>query len=346
MRIIDSVRVYHYRLPLIHPVFWWGVPYSFRSGLLICLRDGEFEGWGEIAPLPGFSQESLSEARNQTVCLAKEICKSSLQSHDLESLTLLPSVQFGYELANFNLNADSSGQPLFVADSISCCKLISDQNSSQIDSIRYLAKHGYQAVKIKVGRRTLNEDLDLLHMICKENPQIEVRVDANRAWGLKTAMNFLHATKHLDIGYIEEPLKDKSRLIEFAHSSHIPLALDETLREPEAELFRPLADVLVYKPTLSGGITSIIKEIHQSQTGHPRYVISSSYESGVGMLGLIELARTIPQEIHGLGTYGAFKHDVTQEQLPLLGPNLYSEKRFIKQSDLDMNSLELIYQVR
>ena len=64
---------------------------------------------------------------------------------------------------------------------------------------------------------------------------------------------------HLALDYIEEPLKDKTQLAAFARSSHVPLALDETLREPEAERYCKFADVYVLKPTLSGGMTGTIE---------------------------------------------------------------------------------------
>ncbi|NGX50272.1 MAG: o-succinylbenzoate synthase [Chlamydiae bacterium] len=58
-----------------------------REGFLLRLRDGEREGWGEIAPLPGFSRESLDEA---------------FEDFQKESY-LLPSVQFGYQSALLDL---------------------------------------------------------------------------------------------------------------------------------------------------------------------------------------------------------------------------------------------------
>lgn len=58
-----------------------------REGFLLCLQDRKREGWGEIAPLPGFSLESLEEALD-----------------DLRTKTYsLPSVQFGYHTTLLDL---------------------------------------------------------------------------------------------------------------------------------------------------------------------------------------------------------------------------------------------------
>jgi len=57
---------------------------KMREGFLLRLQDqSKKEGWGEIAPLPGFSRESLNEAFDD---FQKKTCT-------------LPSVQFGYQSA-------------------------------------------------------------------------------------------------------------------------------------------------------------------------------------------------------------------------------------------------------
>ena len=63
--------LYHYSLP-----FRGG---GLREGFLLHLREQGEEGWGEIAPLPGFSRESLEEA-------FEDFCTYRYT---------LPSVQFG-----------------------------------------------------------------------------------------------------------------------------------------------------------------------------------------------------------------------------------------------------------
>ena len=57
--------------------------------------------------------------------------------------------------------------------------------------------HDYQAVKIKVGRQALDKDLEFVHSVYSENPDIDVRIDANQAWTLQTAQAFLDATRAL-----------------------------------------------------------------------------------------------------------------------------------------------------
>ena len=337
MCVIDSVDIYQYRLPLVHPVKWKNQFCTNRQGLLVCIRGGHSEGWGDIAPLPGFSKESFSEAQSQATTLTKLLPDTSIESLDFGAPNLCPSVRFGFELAQFNLNAAIRNQSETELASVTCCRLLNRQGHGSRESMTDL--HGYQAVKIKVGRHTLDEDLEFVHSVYREYPDINVRIDANRAWTLQIAQTFLDATRDLAFDYIEEPLKDKSQLAAFARASHVPLALDETLREPEAERYCKFADVYVLKPTLSGGMTGTIERIRQAQADHIRCIISSSYESGIGMLGLVELAGSVPGEVHGLDTYNQFERDVLVDPLPLNRPKLQFDRHPIKKTDLDLSIL-------
>lgn len=341
MRIIDSVDLYRYQLPLTHPIMWKNQLCSHRDGLLVCFRSGYDEGWGDIAPLSGFSQESFPEAQSQATALAKLLPDTPIESLGFGDSNLCPSVRFGFDLAQFNLNAAIRYQSEAELPPVACCRLLNRQNHENLESLD--THHGYQAVKIKVGRQTLDEDLEFVHSVCRENPDIDVRIDANRAWTLQIAQEFLDSIRHLALDYIEEPLKNPADLAAFARSSHVPLALDETLRELGAERYRKFADVYVLKPTLSGGMTGTIERIKQVQTDQIRCVISSSYESGIGMLGLLELARAIPGETHGLDTYNLFERDVLIDPLPLNRSVLQLNRSLIKKSDIDLSLMEEIF---
>ena len=54
-----QVTLYRYSLPMDAGVILRNQRLKTRDGLIVCLREGEQEGWGEIAPLPEFSHETL-----------------------------------------------------------------------------------------------------------------------------------------------------------------------------------------------------------------------------------------------------------------------------------------------
>ena len=58
--------LYRYRLPFTRPLTLGSLTLDHREGLLLKLSgDDGSEGWGETAPLPGFSMESQDEAASQ-----------------------------------------------------------------------------------------------------------------------------------------------------------------------------------------------------------------------------------------------------------------------------------------
>ena len=72
MRIIDF-EIYRYTLPLAQPLLLEGNEERSREGNLLFLRgEDHLTGVGEIAPLPGFSAESLKETEKQLLFLRPE----------------------------------------------------------------------------------------------------------------------------------------------------------------------------------------------------------------------------------------------------------------------------------
>ena len=345
MTVIDSVNIYRYKLRLTSPIAWDRQTRTHRRGLLVCLGHGDDSGWGDIAPLPGFSAESLTEAQAWAEVFAREILESPLGTLDLSAIKIPPSVRFGFELALCNLDTATSKQSQQEASAVACCGLIGHENNQQFYLAHSLVSSDYRAVKLKLGRQSLEEDLNTVHTICGKYPELEVRVDANRSWSIKTAKEFVQATQNLRLDYLEEPLKDKTELMELARNCIIPIALDETLRGKDAKKYQKVADVRVLKPTLAGGIYTTLAQIEQAVQENARCIISSSYESGVGMLGLIELARKLPEEIHGLDTYKVFERDVFRVPLQLSGPRLQPEES-VENRDLDQSILHRVWHAK
>ena len=66
---------------------------------------------------------------------------------------------------------------------------------------------GFRLLKVKIGK-SLEEDLDRLHKIREKiGRQIPIRVDANQGYSRHEYMEFIQRTQHLDLEFIEQPLK-------------------------------------------------------------------------------------------------------------------------------------------
>jgi O-succinylbenzoate synthase len=152
----------------------------------------------------------------------------------------------------------------------------------------------------------------------------KIRLDANRAWTLEEAVEFGNEVRGLNIEYIEEPLRDPRELEVFHRRTGLMFAWDESLLEltgmPDGALPEGLAAVIL-KPAILGGVGVIQSWIRAAEERKIDWVVTSCFESGVG---LRNLARTCwlngaGTRAMGLATADYFERDV-------LVPALSSER--------------------
>jgi O-succinylbenzoate synthase len=352
--------LYRYSLPLRGHLALGGVTLRRREGLLLRLSgDDGSEGWGESAPLPGFSKESLDEAALQLRRLAEALIgrevtddwidRDGAKSRELERTAPAPSVRFGLEMAVWNLCATSSGKtfPELVTPQPRAKVPVNGLLSGTLDRIledaRRMRNAGYEAVKLKVGMKTVVEDIRLVRALVEElGNVISVRLDANRAWGYEEAARFVRGAPRFE--YIEEPLADPARLPELAEELGVPVALDESLvgMEPDELGEHHYARAIVLKPMLLGGISRALRMAERALRLGMTPVVSSSYESGVGTAALVALAagigeRPIPS---GLDTYRALAEDVLETPLALPAPRVDVGEMAIASRTVDVGKLQ------
>ncbi|HEX5974042.1 MAG TPA: o-succinylbenzoate synthase, partial [Rubrobacteraceae bacterium] len=312
-----------------------------REGLLLKLSgDDGSEGWGETAPLPGFSMESQDEAASQLRKLAgsmmgREVEEAWVDPYGGFALALdrvAPSVRFGLELAVWNLYGALSGRtlPELVAPAprvvVPVNGLLAGSPAEVLAEARGMRDAGYRSVKLKVGTRTVAEDVALVSALGEEpGGDISLRLDANRAWDYEEAAEFVDGTAGVRFEYVEEPLADPWRLSELVREFGVPVALDESLVGMESEkVEETFAVAFVLKPTLLGGISRTLRMAERARRLGETPVISSAYESGVGTAALVALAagigdRPVPA---GLDTYRAMAEDVLKTPLDLPAPEV------------------------
>jgi O-succinylbenzoate synthase len=336
--------LHRYNLRLSEPLALKGTVLRYREGLLLeLIGEGHTVGWGEASPLPGFSREDLDEVARQLRDLAssmvgREVTGDLLDpeaslARELDAMGLAPSVRFGFELALWNLYAASRGRslPELVAPhpntTVPVNALISDSPNGALEEARRARAAGYETVKLKVGGRAVEEDVELVHALNEElGDTVALRLDANRAWNLEEAEIFARSTVDLRFEYVEEPLADSAQLPSFARTCSVPVALDEALAgmEPKALGEHGYARAVVLKPTLLGGISRTLRFADVASRLGMKPVISSAYETGIGTEALISLAAGVGGEEvpAGLDTYRRLAEDVLRPRLDLPAPRV------------------------
>lgn len=202
-------RLYRYRLPLKNG--------SNREGLILQINSG----YGDIAPLPGFSKETLDEAMEEAVRLLPQFP---------HALPTLPSVQFA----------------LFCA--LKPFPKIGSIRANSLDT----HKSGFESIKLKVGSLSLHEAIERIRQIPR---RIKIRLDFNRRWPLDRLLALASHYSPDDFEYWEEPASSFSDLLSLSKMTEFPLAVDESIpTTPYWEI--PTLKALVVKPTLLGHVPS------------------------------------------------------------------------------------------
>ncbi len=124
---------------------------------------------------------------------------------------------------------------------------------------------GFRAIKMKVGRADLREDLQCVAAMRETlGPDCPLMVDANMAWTVEQAIEAARELKQFDIHWLEEPTSpdDFSGHARIARDGGIPIAAGENLHtEREFEMLISSGGVAFPEPDVAniGGITSWLR---------------------------------------------------------------------------------------
>lgn len=361
---LKSARLYKFSVPFKHPLDLKHTTLYQRDGLILVLTDTSGHvGLGEISPLPGFSRETMETAIYKTTMLVDRMINfGELTAHQharrytsWENRTAPSVVHFGVETALLSLLANarkiSLGAMLYGSSTnkIPINGLIRSSISDWVPEANSLVNEGYQTLKIKVGRiNSVMEARGIQEIRESVGPDIKLRLDANRSWDLDTAIAFGKAVKAANIEYIEEPTQNPAELPRFFDACGVHFAFDETLHQIidptiSFEAYTGLR-AFVLKPTLIGCTARFIALVNQAREEGIYPVISSSFESDVGLAALAQLAGSISGDevAVGLDTRSALTAGTTKT--PSIIQNGWMPVRTLTTQDLDLSYCELLYQ--
>ena len=116
---LSQCRIFRYRLPLAAPLRLAGQVIHERAGILVRIdSDSGVSGWGDAAPLPGFSRETVEKTEAELTAWAARLRGTAFdpRGDDLESRlgvgpadAVSPSVRFALETALASLSRRLEG---------------------------------------------------------------------------------------------------------------------------------------------------------------------------------------------------------------------------------------------
>jgi o-succinylbenzoate synthase len=348
--IIKNVKIWQYSIPLRTPLITSKSTLVKRQGFIVRAEtNSDLVGYGEIAPLEGFSRESLDEARRavfslqrrlegQPIPLEPSALRTSYVGRGGDRLSL-PSVPFGIETLLADLAAQAAGVSLSrwynpqASGRVPVNAILSGSRAEIKEQLSHMLPRGYRAYKLKVGVDTDERELEkIAYLRDTLGDSINIRLDANRALGYDQAVKFLAGATQFKIEYIEEPLHANlfNRLGDLRAESQVPIALDESLsdhsvgkatwslRERTLQLVDwDAMDVVVIKPMLAGGFCEVMELARDLSRTNVKMVISSAIETGVGLTAALYLAASLGDIVLpcGLDTLGLLADSLINHSL-------------------------------
>jgi o-succinylbenzoate synthase len=162
-----------------------------------------------------------------------------------------------------------------------------------------VAAHGFRTAKVKVAEPggTLADDVARARAVRDAlGPYGRIRVDANAAWDVATAVDALARLEDAAGGleYAEQPCATLDELAEVRARTGVRIAADEAIRRDRSDpaLVRDAVDVAVLKVQPSGGVHVALELV--LALGLPA-VVSSALDTSVGLAAGVRLAAALPQ---------------------------------------------------
>ena len=284
----------NYRLPLRTPLRtahgWW----AEREGIVVRLEDEAGEiGFGEIAPIPWFGTETMTEAQ--------EICRKFTDMVSDETLDGI-SERFGCVRFALGQAREHRTEPLSASRLPVAALLPAGREVLRVLSEKLEA--GFLAFKWKVGVGAADDELGILDDLLSQLPvHTKLRLDANGAWNRRDATRWLERCADRPIEFIEQPVApaEEDTLLGLANDYPVKLALDESVvRLSEARRWQSLGwpGVFVIKPALAGPITEVMEWISATKAD---VVFSSAIESTLARSTILHAALNQPLNRRALG---------------------------------------------
>lgn len=357
-------KVYKYLLPFSEPFKTGAGTFTKREGLIIRFTDDTSDILSEIAPMPGFSKETildvtdvLSPQKKQLDLFLKgQFSKKQLNTF-LGTLPNIPSLQFGISSLGLCILAERSGTTLSgllkrpLQNNIQLNAVIGSEEPDEFKrKVRKLYHSGYRVLKCKVNGDPGHLP-EVLAGLSQEFPDLIFRLDANQTWNFSTIEKFSEQFRKLPVEYVEEPLKLSSAIQykDLINRCKLPVGADESITqfgfaELTSQPFSP--PYFILKPMFLGNLMKISETIAHQKHLEKRIIFTTAFESAVGRKIISMFAGMFGsrESAHGLNTGMFFSDDLAPEKNIQNGKYhfIQSEDKLHNFHSINSSKLELV----
>ena len=266
--------------------------WQVREGIIISLEDREGNvARGEIAPLPWFGTETMTEAI--------EFCRSlgdKIQPDDIWRISdRLRACQFALESAWLDLTQPTDEELATGDRNLNFCYLLPAGEKALTSWQQIYQTQANSSFKWKIGVYPLATEIALLQQLINAFPaHVKLRLDANGGLNFEQAQALLTVTDNLqNIEFIEQPLAPErfDQILQLSREHSTSLALDESIasfQQLKTAYQQGWRGIFVIKAAIMGFPSQVL---NFCQSNSLDIVFSSVFETEVGRRAVLKLAQ-------------------------------------------------------
>lgn len=351
-----------FSLPLARPLGTARGEMTEREGVVVGIAPGTdavpARGVGEATPLPGWTESiaacerALDAAAERADATDRAGADAAPPDPDDALFSDAPAARHAVSLARRDADARAAGVPLAdhlaaradlptPADAVPVNATVGDgAPDATAAAAREAVAAGFRTVKVKVGARDLDADLDRLRAVREavdaaaaaagtgDGPardRVALRADANGAWDRETAERALAATSEpeIDLTYVEQPLPrdDLAGHAALREAVDVGVALDESLAAVglDGVLSADAADAVALKPMALGGPDRALSAAIRARDAGVEPVVTTTVDAVVARTAAVHVAAAIPDVAAcGLATADLLAADLAPDPAPVV----------------------------
>jgi len=292
----------------------YGKADAFKEHIVVSISDKEGHvGYGEATPLPHFTGETASSIR----LILEEVLLPLLPGLDSDDISLIHDVmdhkiygntaaKAAVDMALYDLSAKNLHVPLYkllggmfrhavpINRHIGICPV-----DEAVSLASGFVAEGYLNLKMKIGSDA-DDDIRRVKSVREAvGESVNIRVDANQGYDLRSAHKVLHALEDQNLEYCEQPLPawDMAGLKALKGSTSIPIGVDESLHSVRDALkiaTLHCADIFVIKLIKTGGIYPALQLANIAASAGITCVVTSPFDTQIGAAHALHLAASLP----------------------------------------------------
>ena len=322
--IIQRVETKHYHLPLTHPMTdaSHGIMTHFEVVLVKLETDCGLTGYGYTYTIGcgGAAIRSLIELNLESALLGADAnCIEQLwdrmwwRMHYIGRGGLVAFAMSAVDIALWDLRGKRLGLPLWkllggysrevraYAGGID----LQLEPDELVEQTRCNLQKGFRAIKIKVGRARLSEDVERVRAVRQcIGPDMPLMVDANMRYSIEQAISAARKFRDFDVYWFEEPTipDDYKGMARIATEGGLPIAAGENLHTVY-EFRHSIEDAMIAfpEPDVSniGGITNWMRVANLAYAHNLPVTSHGVHELHLHLLAAIPNASFL--EVHSFG---------------------------------------------